>query len=189
MKRIKTYHTFLNERKEIEGLLFRNTSIKWLIDFLKKGEAVPYKSKKRYISFSKESDSGGMDEYGDIRIDFDADELYKQGAIEVGYYPEFFEENPEICMYVTGYKGEEDYYQNSGYEGKEDFEENGQNDVDTLTWESNLESYEGEAEIVLKKLKFKEGLIKKIVVDKKQPLDLEKDLNFVKDKGIKIEFE
>lgn len=187
MKRIKTYHRFLNEEKEIKGLLFRSTSIQWLMDFLNKGEAVPLRSKKRYISFSKESDSGGMDYYGPVRIDFDANELYKQGAIEIEYSQEFFEENPEICMYVTGYKGEEDYYKQSGYKGKEDFEETGQDDANTIMWLTLLEDYEGEAEVVLKKLKFKKGLIKQIVVNEElKNRDFIKD---VKEKGIKIKFE
>ncbi len=140
----------------VEEKLYRNTSIHWLNDFLKKGVALPNTA---FISFSKEEDSGGMDSFGETNIEFSAKELYKQGAIEVEYNVDFFEENPKICMYVTGYKGEEDYYQKKGYEGKEDFEENGQDDFNTLMWETVIEDYEHEAEVVIKKLKYTDGLI------------------------------
>ena len=143
----------------VEEKLYRNTSIDWLNDFLKKGITYPYINKKRFISFSKEEDSGGADNFGETNIEFNAKELYKQGAIEIEYNVDFFEQNPEICKYVTGYKGEEDYYQQRGYEGKQDFEENGQDDFDTLMWETVIEDFENEAEVVIKKLKYKDGLI------------------------------
>ncbi len=171
-------------------VLYRNTSMKWLMDLLKKGSAAPYMSKKRFISFSKKEDSGGQDTFGDIRIVFDATKLYAQGAIEIEYDNEFFEEHPDISMYVTSYKGEEDYYKNSGYKGKEDFEENGQDDADTLMWSTLLDDYAEEAEIVLKNLKLEKGLILSVVVPKKlKGTSFDKEIKEIQTKGINVELE
>lgn len=186
--RIKLFEAFVNEEDAYYAanrkMLYRNTSIKWLIEFLNKGSALPYGSEERFISFSKEEDSGGQDDYGDVLIIFNANMLYAQGAIEVEYYEEFFEEHPDICQYVTGYKNEKDYYKNAGYKSKEDFEKNGQNDVDTLSWETTIEDYAEEAEVVIKKLKLEKGLIIGVVIPKKTK---KADLQVIQSKGIPAE--
>jgi hypothetical protein len=166
--------------------LFRNTSIRWLMELLNTGTAVPYGDKKRFISFSKKEDSGGADTFGDIRITFDAKKLYKQGAIEIEYDVDFFEEHKDICIYVTGYKSEKDYYQQNDYKDKEDFEKNGQDDADTLMWTTMIEDYENEAEVVIKKLKFEPGLITNVLIPTKAN---KKDVEAIKAKGIHVETE
>lgn len=191
MKHLKTYKLFEEDAyysamMSGKNTVYRNTALAWLLSFLKKETAVPYMSKKRFISFSNEPDSGGMDTFGDVRIEFDKKLLFKQGAVEIEYDRDFFEEHPDISMYVTSYKGEEDYYQNRGYEGKEDFEENGQDDSETLMWDTVIEDYENEAEIVIKQLKFEKGLITNVTVPKDTN---DKDIKFIKAKGINVETE
>lgn len=186
--RIKLFEAFIKEEDAYYSanrkLLYRNTSIKWLMEFLNKGSALPYGSEDRFISFSKQEDSGGQDDYGNVRITFNANMLYGQGAIEVEYYEEFFEEHPDICQYVTGFKNEDEYYKNSDYKGKEDFEENGQNDVDTLPWESTIEDYSEEAEVVIKKLKLEKGLVVNVMVPKNTKKSIIKE---IESKGIQVE--
>jgi hypothetical protein len=192
MKHLKPYKLFEEDAYHAamtsgnKTAVYRNTALKWLMEFLNKGTAVPYGDKKRFISFSNKEDSGGADNFGDVRIEFNSKLLYKQGAIEIEYDRDFFEEHPDICTYVTGYKGEEDYYKQNDYEGKEDFEENGQDDQDTLTWETMIEDYENEAEIVIKKLKYIEGLITKVILPKKIS---KKDIAAIEKKGIQVETE
>lgn len=192
--RIKLFEAFIKEEDAYyaanKKVLYRNTSLKWLMDFLNKGSATPYMSKKRFISFSKKPDSGGQDRFGDIRIVFDATKLYAQGAIEIEYDTEFFEDHPDISMYVTSYKGEEDYYKNSGYKSKKDFEKNGQDDSNTLMWETVIEDYEDEAEVVIKNLKLEKGLILNIVIPKKfKGTDFDSEIKNIQSKEISIEFE
>lgn len=180
---IKTYESFLNESSS-EEKLYRNTAIEWLTSLLTKGTAIPYGDVKRFISFSTREDSGGQDNFGDVQIEFNSNELYKQGAIAIEYDIEFFEEYPDICNYVTGFKSEDEYYKNSDYKNAEDFEENGQDDMNTLMWSSIIEDYENEAEVVIKKLKYVKGLITKVVV----PKSLKKeDLELIKKHGIEID--
>lgn len=184
MKHIKTFKLF--ESNSEPEKIYRNTAIQWLTEFLNKGEATPYMDKddKRFISFSTKEDSGGADDFGDIRIEFDSNELFKQGAIAIEYDTEFFEEYPDICAYVTGFKGEDDYYQNNDYEDAADFEERGQDDMDTLMWSTMIEDYENEAEVVIKKLKYVDGLITKVYL----PKNIKKeDIALIKKFGIEID--
>lgn len=177
MKHIKLFEDF---GKETENL-YRNTHIKWLLELLKKGEL---DRGKRFISFSFEPDSGGQDNFGDTHIEFDSNEVFKQGAIAVEYDEYFFEQNPDISAYVTGFKSEDEYYQDHNYKDKEDFEANGHEDMDTLMWSSNIEGYEGEAEIVIKKLEYIPGMITKVILDK--PIS-KKDMEFIESFGITVE--
>jgi len=190
MKHLKPYKIFEEDAyysAHQKPPLYRNTAMKWLTDFLTKGSAVPFgDAKKRFISFSAKEDSGGADNFGEVNIEFNSKELYKQGAIEIEYDVDFFEEHQDICIYVTGYKNEKDYYQQNDYKDKEDFEENGQDDSDTLMWETMIEDYENEAEIVIKKLKYIKGLINKVTVPKKTS---KKDIELIKSKGITVETE
>lgn len=132
-------------------LCYRNTSEQWLIDLLSKGNIGPYGDDKRFISLSFAEDSGGMDTFGNIRVVIDYNMLLKQHPIEVYYEPEFMEQYPDICMYVTGYDGRFDYE-----------EEHDEND---LSWETTIEDYEHEEEILIKKLTFTEGLIVGVVFE------------------------
>lgn len=98
----------LNESNLTNRTLWRNTDEDWLYEFLKNGFI---KAKNdRFISLSLDQYSGGMDDFGDVQIEFDEDMIFDQGAIEVFYEPEFFSTHPEISMYVTAYANEEDYY-------------------------------------------------------------------------------
>jgi hypothetical protein len=179
MKHIKLFEDFNKESEKI----YRNTHIKWLLEFLKKGETDRSKE-NRFISFSFEPDSGGQDDFGDIHIEFDSNEVFKQGAIAVEYNEYFFEQNPDISAYVTGCKSEDEYYQDHNYKDKEDFEANGHEDMDTLMWSTVIEDYEGEAEIVIKKLEYIPGMITKVILDK--PIN-KKDVKFIESFGIPVE--
>jgi hypothetical protein len=132
------------------GALYRNTAPEWLRELLEKGELRA--GSKRFISFSKEEDSGGQDDFGEVCIEFDAAEMYRQGAEDVEYTPEFMEARPDICMYVTGYKGREDY-------------ESSNDQDESISWESYIEDYGEEAEVVMKHIKYKKGLILSVTAE------------------------
>ena len=179
MKHIKLYEDFNTNSEKI----YRNTNIKWLLEFLKKGEC-DRSTNKRFISFSFDQSSGGQDNFGDVHIEFDSNEVFNQGAIAIEYDIDFFEENADISRYVTGYDNEDGYYTDNGYKNWEDYEENGHDDMDTLMWSSVIESYEGEEEIVIKKLEYIPGMITKVVLD--GTID-KKDMKFIESFGITIE--
>lgn len=87
-----------------------------------------------YFSLSKEFDSGGMDDYGQYTIVFDRNLLEsKNELIEVEYTPEFFASNPDVAMKVLGFT-EESY----------DEEAMGED------WESYINTYENEQEVLVK---------------------------------------
>lgn len=133
---------------------YRNTDEQWLYGLLINGYAEPYQSNKRFISFSFAEDSGGMDDFGNVHIAFNFDYLLKQHAVEVYYEPDFMEMHPDICMYVTGYDCRQDY---------ED-----QHDPETdLSWDTTIEDFEHEEEIVMKKVKFEEGMILNVIFKNK----------------------
>jgi hypothetical protein len=163
--KLKSLNEFVNEAYGID--LWRNTNFKWLLELLKRGK---YSSEKgRFISLSNKEDSGGQDDFGGTRIQFNAEELYKQGAIEIEYDRYFFDKHSDICRYVTGYDSEDDYYQDHDYKDADDFNKNGNDDLDTLSWESMLEDYENEDEIVIKEIKFNDNLIKNVTFTKDKP--------------------
>jgi len=148
-------------------VVYRNTSYKWLFELIKKKSIIP----KSFISFSKFEDSGGQDNFGGTRITFDKKLLEKQGLIEVFYERHFFETYPEICLYVTGYRDVDHYYQENDYEDEEDFLFNGREDETTLDWDTYLEDYATEGEFVIKKLKFVPGIIKFVEFTEDKPVD------------------
>lgn len=150
-------------------LCYRNTDEQWLIEFLSKGEIKPYMQEKRFISLSFDKDSGEQDNFGDVRVVFDYNTLLKQHPIEIYYEPEFMEQYPDICMYVTG------------YDGRFDYEE--QHDENDLSWETTIEDFQEEEEIVIKKIRFEESLIIAVIF-KKEPSKLSKML--CRKFGIKI---
>ena len=110
MKHLKLFEELINEDRQA-GFLFRNTHPNWLIGLLKKGMIKAEKG--RFLSFSADSDSGGADDYGSMQVQFNLDEMMRQGIIEIDYTSDFFEDNPEICFYVSGYESEEDYYESA----------------------------------------------------------------------------
>jgi len=67
------------------------------------------------------------------------------------------ESNSDICMYVTSYEGEEDYYESKGFKDAEDAWNNGE-----LDWETFIDDYSIEEELIIKKLLFNDDLIKRI---------------------------
>lgn len=144
MKHIKLYEDFKHDT-----VFYRNTVFPWIKDLLDKGSASPAEGKK-FVSFSMEETSGDNDAFGDIRIDFDAGMLRRQGAVEVIYTEEFFKDNPDICMYVTGYASKNEYLK---------WARTGDN-----TWDEYIHTFENEEEVILKKVKMQPGLIKKITV-------------------------
>jgi len=132
---------------------------------------------KKYMSFSLDENSGQgeSDEFGDIRVDFDATKLYGQGGIKIVYTLEFFKNNPDLCEYVTGYESEAEYYQYV----------KGENE---LTWEEYIDSFKGEQEVALKKLKMVPGLIKKVTVwDADERDDIPQIKEVLKKYNIKVE--
>lgn len=141
---------------------YRNTNEKWLFTLLKNGVITPFRGNKKFISFSLDEKSGGMDNFGDECICFNFEEIIKQGGIEIFYEPEFMEKYPEICMYITGYSGREDY--------------ESQHDPETdLSWKTTIEDYEHEQEIIIKQLKFTKNLINWVKFNK-QPDKILKNL-------------
>lgn len=139
-----------------EGILFRSTDENFLRILLDQDQII-IRPEGKFISLSRDSDSGGMDNFGgkELVIQFDEIKIFNQGAIEIEYDVYFFNEYPDICLYVTGYKGEEDYYQQLGYKNAEEANENYE-----LSWEQNIEDYSHEEEIVLKKIKYESDLIR-----------------------------
>ena len=156
MKHLKLYENFIGEAEERK--LWRNTSQYFLENLVRDGKVTA--EENRFISFSLDEDSGGQDNFGDTRIEFDFNELVNnQGAREIYYEPDFFEEYPEISRYVTGYSSEQDYYDNQDYDNAEEAHEQFE-----LAWEDNLESYEPEQEVVIKELRYVPGMIKSIFI-------------------------
>lgn len=161
MKNVKLFEEF-HQKPDV---LFRNTDFGWLKDFLKKGSAVPT-DEKEFISFSKDENSGmgDNDVFGNIRIDFDAAMLNKQGGQEIEYSEAYFKKHPNICLYVTDYNSENDYdkWVNSLLNPKKE-----------LSWPEFLKSFSNEKEVIFTKVVMKPELIKKVTVwDAKQRKDL-----------------
>ena len=151
-------------------MIYRNTHINWLIKLLKEG----FIKGDKFISLSSAENSGGQDNFGDTRIIFNRDILDNQGLEEIFYEPDYFEENPEISQYVMGYSSEQDFYDSQDYDNAEEAAE--QLEMD---WENNIESYTHEEELVIKEIKFEEGLIEKVILhsENKEAERLMKDLN------------
>ena len=143
-----------------QGSLFRSSDQVWLIMLLElEGKPLKVKEEGKFISLSRDSESGGMDNFGgkEIVVEFDDEKIFQQGAEEIWYEADYFEEHPDICIYVTGYKGEEDYYRQKDLSGPEEANENME-----LTWDQYIEDFQHEEEIVLKQLSYVPGLIKHV---------------------------
>lgn len=160
MYTLKSLNQHINER--YNQSVWRNTNHKWLYELLRKKRIRPEQG--RFISFSLTEDSGGQDDFGGTRIKFNRSELDKQGLIEIYYEPDFFEEHPEVSLYVTGFKNEQDYYEQLGYDSPEEANANHE-----LTWEQYIEGYAVEEELVLKQLRFNDNLIEEVLFIKDKP--------------------
>lgn len=162
MKHLKLFEELISEDRQ-DGFLFRNTHPNWLIGLLKKGMIKAEKG--RFLSFSADSNSGGMDDYGDMQVQFNLDEMMRQGIVQIDYTPYFFNNNPEISFYVSGYEGEEDYYENLDVQDAEEAYENGE-----LSWEDIIADYSEEEEWVMDKLKWTPELISHVLFKKNPKL-------------------
>jgi len=135
--------------------IYRNTHENWLLKLLKDNHI---DANGRFISFSLTEDSGGQDNFGDTRIVFDRDLLDDQGLEEIFYEADYFDTHPEISQYVCGYENEQDFYDGQDYDNEEEAAE--QLEMD---WNNNVESYEHEQELVMKKLTYKDGIISNVI--------------------------
>ena len=164
MKYILTYKVYENF---VPPFLYRNTTVEWLMDLLKNDGAQA--GPKKYISFSKNPGSGYHDYFGDVRIVFNSEELYDQGAKNIEYNEDFFDKNPEICYYITGYIGEDDFYERKDDDSEED-------------WKHEILKYKPEDEVLLKKFNYKNGMIDVVYIPKKY----KKEIEYLISKGINI---
>lgn len=145
----------------ISGSVWRSASQQWLIDFIDKGGVIDHGN--RFISFSFDSESGGQDNFGgkEIIIEFDEEKILKQGKAqglgEVEYSEIWMRYHPKVCQYITGYRTKKAYYDQLGVKNDKEAWES-----EELTWDSIITDNEHEKEIILKKLKDEEGLIKSI---------------------------
>jgi|TARA_R110000744_G_scaffold213701_5_gene332580 hypothetical protein len=171
MKNIKTYEEFINEENK-DGFLYRNTHPNWLIELLKKGKIKA--DKDRFISFSADSDSGGQDDYGSMRVEFNIKEMESQGVIEIEYDSYFFDDNPKVSMYVSGYNNEEDYYDNQDFDDAEEAHAEFE-----LSWEEHVEDFAGEEEWIMDSIKFNSNLINHVTFKKNTKLQKLLDENKV----------
>jgi len=138
-----------------EESLWRTTDQKWLIILLAKGSISPlYNS--TFISLSFNIDSGGQDSFGnaEIRIEFDKEKIFNQGAEEIWYDSDWFYEREKESMYVLGYNSEQDYYDNHDYDNAEEA-----NEQLELTWEDHISDFEHEAEILMNRMSYESDLI------------------------------
>jgi hypothetical protein len=148
---------FVNEEQK-QGSLYRSTDQVWLIMLLElEGKSLKVKEDGKFISLSRDTESGGQDDFGgrEIVIEFDEQKIFQQKAEDIEYDAFYFDQHPDICLYVTGYKGEKDYYEQKDFSGPDEANENME-----LTWDQYVEDFEHEEEIVLKELKYVQRLIK-----------------------------
>ena len=168
MRYLKLFESFNKQPK----VLYRNTVLPWIVGLLDKGIAMPLKNKK-FISFSKE-ETGGAGEhnmYGNIQLEFDANELYRQGAQNIEYTVDFFKKHQDICFYVTEYKNEKDYIESfKTMEGE-------------VSWKEFVESFGNEEEVIMKKITMKPGLIKNVIIWDDE--DEDEDTNQIENKKAK----
>lgn len=136
-------------------MIYRNTDINWLIEFLEHG----IKKKDDFISLSSHENSGNMDNFGDTKIIFNKDLLDNQGLEEVFYEEDYFNENPKISKYITGFENEEDFYDDKDYDNSEEAY-----DQCEMDWESNIKSYEHEEEFLMSVIRYEEDLIEKVIL-------------------------
>ena len=160
----------------IEGSVFRLASQDWLKEFIDNHGFISHGD--RFISFSFDSESGGQDAFGgaEIKIELNKESILRQGE-EQGLgpieYDEFWmKQHPKICLSVTGHRSKTSYYQTITVKNDKEAWESQE-----MTWESYLESFEAEQEIVLHKLKDEIGLIKNVTFNAPADAGLVNKLN------------
>lgn len=164
---VYNYRDFLIESSN--NFLYRTTDHRWLFEFLRDGE-IGGRHDTDFTSFSKKVDSGGMDDFGGTLIIFNGDILEKQGLTEIEYDSYFFEDNVELCGYVTSFSGSDWYYKNNGYDDEDDYIERGIDEGNVISWESFIKSFEHEQELVIEnKLKYTHDLIRGVQFKKDKP--------------------
>lgn len=165
---VYNYIDFLKENIN-NNFLYRNTHQNWLFEFLRNGE-IGGRHDTDFTSFSKVVDSGGMDNFGGTRIIFNEPILEEQGLIEIEYDRYFFEDDNVLCGYVTAYSGIDWYYKENGYEDEDDYIKRGIDDRNILPWDSYIESFEHEQELVIEdKLKYVPDLIRGVQFTNDEP--------------------
>lgn len=149
---------FVNEEQK-QGSLFRSSDQMWLRIFLDQDQIITPQKEGKFISLSRDKESGSQDDFGgkEIIMEFDENKIFNQEAEEIWYEAEYFNKNPEISLYVLAYKNEDDYYEQHDLSGPEEA-----NEKMELTWEQYIESYEHEEEIIMKKLKYQPGILKHV---------------------------
>lgn len=172
MMKFKLYEAWLDESSA-----WRNTSEEFLYNLLKDGHI--QSRGKEFVSMCLDENSGGQDDYGDVRIQFSLEEILNQGGIICDYEDlDFWESYPEITKHVTGYESEREYYESLGFDNAQECYESNE-----LTWDMFINSYKDEEEIVIKKIILKPGLI--LSVSSKKPLS-SKTVNLLNKNNIKI---
>jgi len=152
--------------------LYRYTNIEQLKEILETNRVNSY---KEFTSFTldhiKIKSSGIGSGYNfRILIIFDKQKLFqKNGANrfeEVWYEPDFMKQFPKICKYVTGYSSEEEYSKDQK-----------QDDPDFIPWESLIQDYEEEQEVVGPRIIRTKDCIIKIICSKTLKSQIEKFQN------------
>lgn len=161
MRLLPTYEQYRLDQNTI----YRSTSAEFIINWIKQGTLV---RPDRFFSFSFHPDSGTSDDFGPCQMVCNRDAIERENElIEVYYDPDFFESHPEICEYVTGYKSEQDYYAN----------QEGRDELDVLDWETYLEDYSEEQELVVpEKLVYNPDMIREINCSESASDDLQIEL-------------
>jgi hypothetical protein len=168
----------VNESADSEKSVWRSASQNWLKEFIDNEGYIDHKD--RFISFSFDPESGGMDNFGgeEVVIEFDQDiilsQAHSQGLGEIEYDLCYMEDHPEVAKYILGFGTKQEYFDNN-----DEIEDDWDNKDDY--WESYIESFEHEKEIVMKTLSDEEGLIKGIVFNKPADISL---VNRLRRKGI-----
>jgi hypothetical protein len=150
----------LNEAAARPVSLWRTTDIQWLLDLLddKKVGGRPYvsMSRSRMSGADEQAGSDGYD-YGNVTVELDAAAVYAQGAVDVVYTPEWFDEHPDVAKYVLGWKAAPTQEDKDEYDA--DFKMPG-----GRGWEKYVRGFAPEQEVLLKQLAYKKGLVKSITV-------------------------
>jgi len=136
---------YINESK----YLHRWMDIKELLILLKNKSVT---SNKQFVSFTLDPMKIKSAGFSGCAVTFNRrnfESLNK--TTEIYYEPDFFRLYPDICLYVTGYKGENEW-----------------DNVGFIDWETYLLDYEDEQEVVVKKkYKIDKNTIEHIEIPKK----------------------
>jgi len=137
--------------------LYRNTDPEWLLEFLEDGEAQP-PFEGEFIALSFKEDSGGGHFKG-VRIAFDEAKIYEQD----GYPIDYDLINVEEVAHLSGLTEEER-------------ESLGEREFEIIMGDIDVDAYRHEEEVVIERLEYETGLIKKVWISKKAVDDLKNQL-------------